>query len=729
MIQIQRCHLLFQQVISINTFFLSLLLILQITGMEEDSSPGQNHDPGKQAEEDLPPGGDPSLVEEREDMTASEELPKEMMALISEFEKGMSTEDSNLSSTMPHIQNILCKVSRSVFESLEILLGQNNSWPGQKIEALLAKECFEIPTKGLNKVAQQHLLDCSAKILPLFKEVLLKEASRWALLDGKNWEDSLKMQEMQEKEDKIVAELAQEKKRVLAANEEADEAKKAAEEAVQKAGEMEKNASHMITDHRRLTQEVEEKTKQVEKQAKLIEGYKGEDAELESYKAKEKDYGAAMANKEKELEAMKLKNGQLVEGNEIHLRTIQKLEARNQELLDTNKELLEKNQQLEGQTWQTAGGKAKTFAAAVSPPSSPRREEEVTAAAGGGTTTRATAPPPATAPARGSSPVSTPTPAQAPASAMVKSVTQGRQTNSAILPAQVKSDGIFSTFYVADFAAFVSQNSLDFSKNYLKRIADLKTSIYADVKAAFATEWASIEPVSNNLVPGTSMDDKVKSFKDILRDICIARVPEDFRLRMEHLKAGNGFPAAPSSKSFFLLPGLIPGRKDFTSIYNRTIQCANRSDVQVLLALYVPQLWRNMALMEHYSDNMAARTKFVYAPRSGSSQFEVALNLICVFLAEEVVSFERHWNGLGPCQTADRPMFPDSETFDQEQVDKICRLKNTPNCMRRLLSSSNQSAAFHLAYKEEKIKFRNFLNPNKEKTQKRKNMDDGHLFD
>ena len=126
---------------------------------------------------------------------------------------------------------------------------------------------------------------------------------------------------------------------------------------------------------------------------------------------------------------------------------------------------------------------------------------------------------------------------------------------------------------------------------------------------------------------------------------------------------------------------------------------------------------------------MAARTKFVYAPRSNSSPFEVAINLVCVFLAEEVVSFERHWNRLGPCQTADRPMVPDAEFFEEEQVDKICRLKNTPTCLRRILRSSNPYAAFHLAYKEEKIKFRNLLNPNKEKSQKRKNMDDGHLFD
>ena len=678
--------------------------------MAEDCSSALPPDPGITEKNEGLPSDSTALVVEKEDASifnTPDNLPGEILTLISTFEESLSTTDSNLTSTLPQIQNILCQAAKGAFESLKLIMGHTNSWPAKEIEALLAKDSPDSPQKALNKASQQHLQDCWAKILPLFQAVLQKEAS----CIEKGWEDSTKLEELKEKTEGIMLELAQEKKATMAAQNEANAAKK-------KALEMEKNAHHMITDHRRLTEDLEEKTKQLQEQAQTFEKNKQATTELQSYQKKEEEFALALKAKDEELKLMKTKNKQLIEGNEIHLKKIQNLEGRNQELLDDTKELLQKNAKLEDGPWQMAGGKGeKTFARVVSPQASSGTERAPTL------TPSSTSPPPVLSPTT-RPPLTSPLPVH---------TAPERQKLSAPCPDQINSDGIFSTFYVTDFAAFISSNSIEFSKGYLKRICDLKNSIYADVKAAFCNHWAKIEPISAKLVPNITLEEKVFNFRAILRDICIARVPDELRLRLEHLRQGRSYSTTSTASNFFLLPGLIPGRNDFVHLYNETIQCANRANVQLLLAFHIPQLWRHIALLEHYSDNMAQRTKFVYAPRSGSSDFDVALNLVCLFLAEEVLSLERYNNGLGPCQTSDRPMVPDTNTFDSDQVNQICLLKNTPYCMRYILNATNPFAAFYTAYKEEKIKFRNMLHPKKmEKpgnSGKRKNTDDGHLFD
>ena len=148
----------------------------------------------------------------------------------------------------------------------------------------------------------------------------------------------------------------------------------------------------------------------------------------------------------------------------------------------------------------------------------------------------------------------------------------------------------------------------------------------------------------------------------------------------------------------------------------------------MLMAIHVPHLWRNVAILDHFSDNTQKKTNALYLPRGGASEYTVALNLVCLFLAEELHAFMRFQHNLGPSNISGRPMVPDGELANQAQIDFIAKLKQTPICLRNLLDSDNPARTFYQSYREEKVKFRKMLGKTSSSS-KRRHDDDSSLFD
>ena len=100
----------------------------------------------------------------------------------------------------------------------------------------------------------------------------------------------------------------------------------------------------------------------------------------------------------------------------------------------------------------------------------------------------------------------------------------------------------------------------------------------------------------------------------------------------------------------------------------------------------------------HYwhNDNLPARTKFVYTSRKNACKYEAALNLVCLFVAEELFAFQWFWDKQGPNQThVERVMIPDFNDYHPDWIEIICKLKNTPDCVKNMLSTENPFHTFH----------------------------------
>ena len=100
----------------------------------------------------------------------------------------------------------------------------------------------------------------------------------------------------------------------------------------------------------------------------------------------------------------------------------------------------------------------------------------------------------------------------------------------------------------------------------------------------------------------------------------------------------------------------------------------------------------------HYwhNDNLPARTKFVYTSRKNACEYEAALNLVCLFVAEELFAFQWFWDKQGPNQThVERVMVPDFNDYHPDWIEIICKLKNTPDCVKNMLSTENPFHTFH----------------------------------
>ena len=601
---------------------------------------------------------------------------KELFSLVELFETYMCVEDENLQSSLPHIKHILSKAAQWIFPILENIVDGVYPWPKELITKIVNSQLPKTPDKALSRASQVHLQAFFGDFFPLLQQFAESECSR-LLLDG------LKAHEEELNKEK-------EKSSLLETN--LQEQTQAAEEAMDRAREQESNNAHMISEHKRLSQEIFSLQKKLQDSSPIQEELKKAQTELRSYEQKEEEFELAQNALKSQLEAERTKTAQLEEGNRIHLTKIQELEGRQQELLEQNKTL-------ESQSWTTQG--KRSFSVAASP----------------------SAPPPSSS--QPSAPLST--------GAVNKPSHFASQEVSPVNGQSVSTPFVPQTFVVNDLLAFTSSPSLEASKKYLKALHDLKDKVMVDIKLVFQSEWNIIEPKSKNLLPRSTNDQKAAAFKTILSEICVARNPNDLCNRMNFLKNGQSGSQPSASNGYFLLPGLIPGRKDFKELYNSTIKCANRTQIQFLIALHLPQLWLHIVLLEHYNDNLAARTKFVYAPRRDASEYEAALNLVCLFIAEEMCAFQRFLNKKGPKQTHhDRMMVPDYDGFHPDWIETICHMKRTPDCVRNMLVTENPFSTFHDIQIEEKREFRKRVHASsvpRSEPIKRKNSDIDHLFD
>ena len=661
----------------------------------EDMKP---KDPGEpEGAEIQPPEGDNSGEEQVENELLDYEPDQpdigEVSMLIQLFQKSMNSEDAALISTAPQMKLVLHNIAKGVFDLLGAVSGQSNYWPKENVEEFLSQAHSESTGKGLSKAAQQHLMLFWADFLPLFKKIILAELNtrELRLYSG---EADQEAQKLQTKVEEVLQEL--------------DQQKEMTRQASQRASEQEKNASYMITAQRQLTEDLHEARKQLHKENPLFNGTVEEfdraKEELLSYKKKEKEYERSCHQMKTELDNATHRCSQLEEGERLHLKKITEMEGRVAQLRAEVKKMEEES------SWQKVGEKkGRSFAAVATPPGSPSAaasdHKEAEPSKRGG---------------------------------MDQDFVSQPGTSKTFVSGDFSTDGgLFSTFWVKDFSALITNTSLETSKGYLKRIQELKDKMYLDVKEAFSAQWEVIEPRATNLLPQASLEEKTKAFRHILKELCVARTPKDLYTRLQNLKKSPHLELAIPSNNYFLLPGLIPGRKDFVHVYNPTLESSNRATVQMLLALHLPQLWRHMALLEHFNDNLAKKTNFVYYPRKDASEFEVALHLVCVFVAEELFAFERHVQTRGFNQTAERLMVPDAIFFDQEYVHKVCELKGTPNNVKDIFLTSNPCSTFYSLYKTEKQKFRTLVNSKanpaaankKTESAKRKSEDDGHLFD
>ena len=657
----------------------------------------QPEDPGEELDAEIQ---SPEEIKSDEDKTAEELLKyeqetteaSEISILIQLFKKSMESEDTALASTAAQMRFVLHSIAQGIFDILGSMMEHSSCWPKREVEEFLAKNEVEPTNKGLSKAAQQHLMVFWSEFLPRFKKVILAE------LDVREADKCYPGdEEKEEKDQQTLEEILQD----------LEKQKRMTEEAAQRADEQERNANYMITVQRQLTQELHAAKQQLHEENPVfngtVEGYDRAQDELKSYQKKEKDYEESCHQMKSDLNTAQLRCSQLEEGERIHLKRITEMEGRHHQLLDEIKKLEE---QL---SWQMVGGrKEKTFAAAASPSQA----------------------------SPGISPVHKEPEKSKEEARMTESSVQGPSRK--FMAGDFSSDGgIFSTFWVKDFSALISNTSLEISKGYIKKIQELKDKMYLDVKEAFSSQWELIEPKSHNLLPQASMEEKTVAFRQILKELCIARTPNDLYTRLQQLKKSPNLEPAIAINNYFMLPGLIPGRKDFVHVYNTTLESSNRATVQMLLALHLPQLWKHVALLEHFNDNMAKKTNFVYFPRKEASEFEVALHLVCLFVAEELFAFERHVQKRGYNQTAERPMVPDAILFDHDYIHKICDIKKTTNNVKEIFLAKNPCSAFYSLYKTEKQKFRTLVNTKvnptamnkKTESTKRKTEDDGHLFD
>ena len=617
----------------------------------------------------------------------------EVSMLIHLFQKSMNSEDTALASTAAQMKFVLHNIARGVFDLLEAVSGHSDYWPRKEVEEFLGQSQSEPTSKGLSKAAQQHLMSFWSDFLPRFKKIILAELDiREAVkLDSGDDQEGHKLQT---KVNEVMQELEKQKEMT--------------QQASQRASEQERNASYMITAQRQLTEELHEARQQLHKENPLFNGTVEEfdkaKEELLSYKKKENDYEMSCQQMKTDLDTAKHRCSQLEEGERLHLKKITEMEGRIAQLRSEIKKMEEES------SWQTVGAnKGKSFAAVVSP---------------------SEAPPSASSCQKEAEP--------SKKGNMEQNSASQQGTSRSFVTADCSTDGgLFSTFWVKDFSAFTTNTSLETSKGYLKKIQELRDKMCLDVKEAFSAQWEIIEPRAPNLLPQATMEEKTTAFRYILKELCMARTPKDLYNRLQQLKRYPNLEPAIASNNYFLLPGLIPGRKDFVHVYNPTLESSNRATVQMLLALHLPQLWRHMALLEHFNDNLAKKTNFVYHPRKDASEFEVALQLVCLFVAEELFAFERHVQDRGFNQTAERPMVPDANFFDEEFVHKVCELKGTSNNVKDIFLATNPCSTFYSLYKTEKQKFRTLLNTKanpaaankKTESAKRKMEDDGHLFD
>ena len=695
-----------------------------------------------------------------------------LLALINGVEERLTLakRDQNLTSAFPHIQQCMSNVLRMMIDackqinpSSDFTLEQN--WPREQFEQIIVHQDFD--DKSLSKVCQKFLRESFVVLQPSFYEALRVESVQIRLqgetdllckveeIHHMDRQQSIfeaeRFRHLQEiadhqlvntKQEEEIASLGAELERRHQASLETDE-----------------NSKHLVSENRKLVKQIEALSKvepepvkqptinciksvcknqcspdclceaaykQCEEAYQQLQTVRDEldDIKVENARLHEKNGALEFEN-----EAQKIRRTELDQEMAIILNSQKHSEDRIQQLLAQVELLEEQNKDLQGSAWTTIEKQKKktTFsqqAVLSAPPTSLMGPPATPAASRTGSTlsssqTSSTATPRAAA-------ASTPPnqPSYAAAVAAPASPHQGRQVRHQTPPLDI-TVGHFQTFYGSDFAHAISDQSKAEAREYVKLIIHTKNALYEDVCSTFHQQLANIDPASSNLLPSISPQQQADIFKTILKELCIARSPNDLKQRLHSIRGGF-VSEPPQPQEFFLLPGLIPNRIDWKHIYNSTLMCANKSEVQMLMAIHVTHLWRNVAILDHFSDNTAKKTNALYLPRGSATEYTVALNLVCLFLAEELHAFMRFQHSQGPNQISGRPMVPDGELANRAQIDFIAKLKQTPICLRNLLDSDNPARLFYQAYREEKVKFRKMLG--RTSSSKRRH-DDSSLFD
>ena len=686
-----------------------------------------------------------------------------LLAVINGVEErlSMAKQDQNLTSAFPHIQTCMANVLRIMIDacqqinpSSDFTLEQN--WPGELFQELIVHQDFD--DRSMSKNCQKFLRESIVVLQPAFYEAIRVEGLQ--IRQQGETELYCKIEEikhMDRQQSKLEAERTRHLQEIsdhqvvtMRLENEIVSLEADVERRHQAQLDTEDNSRHLVSENRKLVQKMEaisqaERKKRLdgddkcqpdclcEPTFKMCEQAYTQLQTLKDELADIKEENASLHEKNQALEfeneSQKIKHTEMDKGMAIVLNSQKHSEDRIQTLL-AQVELLEvQNKEMQGSAWQTVATQRKKTTlqqqAVLSAPPTSAMGPPATTPARLGSTLPSTQASSSAAPRPGAA--STPTNQTSYAAAVAAPVASPRPSRQVRQnsPPLDETVGHFSTFYITDFTHAISDQSKTEAKEYVKLIIQTKHALYEDVSSAFHQQLANIDP--GNLLPQISPQEQVNIFKSILKELCIARSPLELRQRLHSMR--GGFTSEPQqTQEFFLLPGLIPGRADWRCIYNSTLMCANKSEVQMLMAIHVPHLWRNVAILDHFSDNTQKKTNALYLPRGGASEYTVALNLVCLFLAEELHAYMRFQHNLGPSNVSGRPMVPDGELANQAQINFTANLKQTPICLRNLLDCDNPARSFYQSYRDEKVKFRKMLGKTSSSS-KRRHDDDASLFD
>ena len=297
---------------------------------------------------------------------------------------------------------------------------------------------------------------------------------------------------------------------------------------------------------------------------------------------------------------------------------------------------------------------------------------------------------------------------------------------------------IFQTFFANQEIG--TPEFLNYSKNYINQVQSMTQELLQEIKEAWHDDWLKLCPVSRT-APKVTDTAKQSIFKTMVAQLTPARVPSDLKAFISSVRQTSGNRQVKQREvqapnGFFQLPGLLPGRRDFGFYYTPTLGCAHRHVLQALFAVHLPDFWKMISVLEHNSDNTAKLTKFAYAPRAEASDYECALHILCVFLAEESMAYKRFLNDMAPDNTFSTPMVQDcsdmKDIFSSELLTTMVNRKGTTPSLRNvLIGSRHPFTDFNLQVFEEKKKWRKMFSTrqrspgsSREHTPKQQRMND-----